>query len=493
MKPETGRRPGDPGPAAGCRRRSSSAFDTTYPGTLADKDDQTTGFRSHPAQQAGPDGRASTPTTSRCSTSAPTAPGTLAVDLERPTAATPTAPTAPRDNTLVNGLRLPFDASGGTVHGQRPGARIGDDAGRRQRAGGHPVRPGPGQLRQGRRDQPGRRAEHRVLLRARRRRSDHRHRRGDPDAGSRHRARPGADRRPVSGHGHMPPTGSTTVPGRCCRRPTRCRPHRSGSSSASRLRPESWCRTRVGRQFVATFDSFADQRRRHHRGRTGPRARCTAWTSPVPATTPTPRQRLDPGHRPVQPGHRGQRGCDHHTAGDRRHRRRRAVPDLPRQRRQRGPGPAGAELRRCRPRAPPRSTCGCTSPSGQSGNNAVGRRVFDIGVEGTTVRTGFDIFAAAGGVNTATVLPINNVTVDRRTAEPDLQGRGGLPVHRRDRGAVPGHLPGRTRPLRHAPTGLAATAQRDRSRARLGGQHGDRPDRATTSTARPPRPVRSPS
>jgi fibronectin type 3 domain-containing protein len=46
-----------------------------------------------------------------------------------------------------------------------------------------------------------------------------------------------------------------------------------------------------------------------------------------------------------------------------------------------------------------------------AGNNAVGKRLFDIGVEGTPVRSNFDIFAAAGGVNTATVLSVNNVTV----------------------------------------------------------------------------------
>ena len=46
-----------------------------------------------------------------------------------------------------------------------------------------------------------------------------------------------------------------------------------------------------------------------------------------------------------------------------------------------------------------------------SGNNTVGKRVFDINVEGRTVRSNFDIVAAAGGQNTATVLPINDVTV----------------------------------------------------------------------------------
>ena len=37
-------------------------------------------------------------------------------------------------------------------------------------------------------------------------------------------------------------------------------------------------------------------------------------------------------------------------------------------------------------------------------NNTAGKRLFDIDVEGETVRRNFDIFAAAGGLNTATVL-----------------------------------------------------------------------------------------
>ncbi len=75
-------------------------------------------------------------------------------------------------------------------------------------------------------------------------------------------------------------------------------------------------------------------------------------------------------------------------------------------------------------------------------NNTAGKRVFDIDVEGETVRTGFDIFAAAGGLNTATVLGINNVDRPGRRAEPGAQGHRRLPGDLRDRGALPGRLPG---------------------------------------------------
>jgi hypothetical protein len=46
-----------------------------------------------------------------------------------------------------------------------------------------------------------------------------------------------------------------------------------------------------------------------------------------------------------------------------------------------------------------------------SGNNAVGKRLFDIEVEGVVLRKNFDIFAAAGGINTAVVLPLSDIAV----------------------------------------------------------------------------------
>ncbi len=47
-----------------------------------------------------------------------------------------------------------------------------------------------------------------------------------------------------------------------------------------------------------------------------------------------------------------------------------------------------------------------------SGNNAIGRRVFDIEVEGQTAQPAFDVFAASGDLNTAVILPLNDVHVD---------------------------------------------------------------------------------
>jgi len=46
-----------------------------------------------------------------------------------------------------------------------------------------------------------------------------------------------------------------------------------------------------------------------------------------------------------------------------------------------------------------------------SGNNAVGKRLFDIEAEGAALRQSFDIFAAAGAINTAAVLDLTNVAV----------------------------------------------------------------------------------
>lgn len=46
-----------------------------------------------------------------------------------------------------------------------------------------------------------------------------------------------------------------------------------------------------------------------------------------------------------------------------------------------------------------------------SGNNATGKRVFDIEAEGQLIRDNFDIYANAGGVNRATLLTFNNLAV----------------------------------------------------------------------------------
>ena len=61
-------------------------------------------------------------------------------------------------------------------------------------------------------------------------------------------------------------------------------------------------------------------------------------------------------------------------------------------------------------------------------NNTAGKRLFDIDVEGETVRQDFDIFAAAGGLNTATVLGINNVTVKGGSLELALKATADYPA-----------------------------------------------------------------
>ncbi len=61
-------------------------------------------------------------------------------------------------------------------------------------------------------------------------------------------------------------------------------------------------------------------------------------------------------------------------------------------------------------------------------NNSAGKRLFDIDVEGQTVRHNFDIFAAAGALNTATVLGINNVTVKGGSLELALKATADYPA-----------------------------------------------------------------
>ena len=60
------------------------------------------------------------------------------------------------DNTLVNGLQLPFDGSTGVVPRDDDARRAAVEPHRRQPAGRRDVRPEPGQLHQARRDQQGR-------------------------------------------------------------------------------------------------------------------------------------------------------------------------------------------------------------------------------------------------------------------------------------------------------------------------------------------------
>jgi fibronectin type 3 domain-containing protein len=88
-------------------------------------------------------------------------------------------------------------------------------------------------------------------------------------------------------------------------------------------------------------------------------------------------------------------------------------------------------------------------------NNAAGKRLFDIDVEGQTVRRNFDIFAAAGAVNTATVLGINNVTVTGGSLELALKATADYPAISAIEVLCSGSCPvDTTAPA--APTGLVA-------------------------------------
>ncbi len=131
MKPETAVNPGAPAPLPGAAQLRLD-FDTTYPGTLADKDNETTGFVS--TQPNKLDLAAGSNSYNKALLDVViTGGGTLAVS----SAGTATAGTnGSNDNTLVNGLRLPFDATGGTftVSGRMLGAVTQFDAGSEQQA-----------------------------------------------------------------------------------------------------------------------------------------------------------------------------------------------------------------------------------------------------------------------------------------------------------------------------------------------------------------------
>ena len=91
-----------------------------------------------------------------------------------------------------------------------------------------------------------------------------------------------------------------------------------------------------------------------------------------------------------------------------------------------------------------------------AGNNAAGRRLFDIDVEGKTVRSGFDIYTAAGGLNTATVLAVNNVTVHGGVLDLALRATADYPAISAIEVLCQGSCPvDTTAPA--APTGLSAT------------------------------------
>ncbi len=93
-----------------------------------------------------------------------------------------------------------------------------------------------------------------------------------------------------------------------------------------------------------------------------------------------------------------------------------------------------------------------------AGNNAVGKRLFDIGVEGTTVRSNFDVFAAAGGVNTATVLSVNNVTVTGGQLNLTFKASVDYPSIAAIEVLCQGTCPATDTTAPDAPTGLVGTA-----------------------------------
>ncbi len=110
------------------------------------------------------------------------------------------------------------------------------------------------------------------------------------------------------------------------------------------------------------------------------------------------------------------------------------------------------------------------------------------------MRSNFDIFAAAGGRQHR-----HRAVDQQRHGRPavssnlTLQGLGRLPVHRRHRGALPGHLPGATPPLRPPPTGLTGDGRAAPVSRSTGRQPGDRPDRLPRLPVDAPRPAPTPS
>ena len=89
-------------------------------------------------------------------------------------------------------------------------------------------------------------------------------------------------------------------------------------------------------------------------------------------------------------------------------------------------------------------------------NAAAGRRLFDIDVEGQTRRTDFDIFRAAGGLNTATVLKINNVVLTGGVLDLALRASVDYPAISAIEVLCQGACPvDTTAPV--APTGVRAT------------------------------------
>ncbi len=407
MKPELAVDPATPAPLPGAASLKLG-FDTTYPGTLTDKDDQTTGFRSTQPNKLDL-------TVGANSYNKPlldvvtTAPGTLAVTSSGTNGTTPTGTNGAADNTLVNGLRLPFDATGGqfTVSGRVLGSVTMLDAGSEQEA----IQFGPDQDNYikiaviNRNGVPGVEFYNElngagltigtptVLPNAATITSVDLALIGNPSAGTLNAAY-----RINDGAWTVLPT-TFTVPAASF-----------GKFFGQQAQAGILVSHKGGAQFVATYDSFAvsdgditvtaPARNALYRLDVAGTGNYTdssgnVWTpdtgrfSPATAVnegaTTTPLEIAGTTDDVLYQTYRG-------NVGNVTQDQRVLTYTLP------SKGAAKVDLR-------------LHFAERASGNNAVGRRVFDIGVEGTTVRTGFDIFAAAGGINTATVLPINNVTV----------------------------------------------------------------------------------
>ena len=186
---------------------------------------------------------------------------------------------------------------------------------------------------------------------------------------------------------------------------------------------------------------------------------------------------LDTRHRPVLAldGHR--RGSGRHPAGDRQHQGRRHLPR-----------PTAATSATCRSpsacspttsaRAASRpSTCDSTSPSAPPATTCPASGSSTSRPKACVLRNDFDIVVAAGGQNTAIVVPFEDVQVTDGSltlvfrTEVDYASIAGIEV------LCPATCPPPDTTAPAGPTGLVATGSTSGHHPRLGRQHRDRPGR----------------
>ncbi len=450
IKPELATDPATPGLLPGAAALKLD-FDTTYPGTLLDKDDQTTGFRSTQPNKLDLTTGANSYDKALLDVNT-AAPGTLAVT----SSGTATAGTnGAADNTLVNGLRLPFDASGGrfTVSGRVLGSVAMLDAGSEQEA----VQFGPDQDNYakvavinkngvpsiefyGEQNGAGVTVGSTVAVPAASAvTSLDLALIGDPSTGT-----ITAAYRVNDGTWTVLPTALTL--------PTTA----VGKFFGQQAQAGILVSHKGGAQFVATFDSFAisagnitapaPAREALYRLDVAGTGNYTdvlgnIWTPDTGRYTPATAVAEGTNTTPLEIAgteddvlYRTYRGNVGNVAQDQRV----LSYSLPSR------GATKVDLR-------------LHFAERAAGNNAVGKRVFSIDVEGATVRQGFDIFAAAGDVNTATVLPIDNVTVVGGAVNLTLRASVDYPSIAAIEVLCQGNCPvDTTAPA--APAGLAATA-----------------------------------